>query len=336
MQRLHAPIVAALYFYCMTQTGLNATDTTLNQRSAVSPSRSLNIAVIGLGGIGSGFAFQMANTGRHNVTVVARPGSARLEQLKRDQGIIRSDGSRADVTIMDALDEQTPYDLVIVTLLAHQVDAVLPSLERSAAKCVLFMFNNFDPERLQAAMGPDRCAFGMPFIQAFLAPDGKLNLTIGAGGQKNKISSQLLVDLFIAAGLPAVLEPNMLLWLRCHTPLCIAFQSVSVAGMRRGGGASWAESMVLARGMQETFALIKGLGYTLYPSGKALLSASPQWIVAAILWSMSRIRSFRELLATGAGECRALVAVVVAAAPRANPPVTVSRIEAMKPTERPV
>lgn len=92
--------------------------------------------------------------------------------------------------------------------------------------------------------------------------------------------------------------------------------------------------MVLARGVQEGFALVMGLGYRIYPSGKSLLQASPAWCVAAMLWFMSRLRSFRELLATGVGECHALVDVLVAAAPRANPPVSAARIEAMKPMKK--
>ncbi len=306
----------------------------MRESSNVSSAPSLRIAVVGMGGIGSALAFQLARTGHHDVTAIARPGSLRLEQLKRNNGIVDSNGGQADVRVTDALDEQTPYDLVIVTLLAHQVDAVLPALQRSAAKCVLFMFNNFDPERLRDAMSSGRCAFGMPFIQAFLSGDGKLTTRIGAGGQKSKLSQQAWVEMFIAAGLPAVLEPNMLLWLRCHAPLCIAFESVSVAGVRRGGGASWGESMSIARGVQESFALIKGLGFRVYPSGKVLLNASPAWVIAVMLWFLSRIRSFRELLATGAGECRALVDVLVAAAPQANRSVLVTRIKAMKPTER--
>jgi 2-dehydropantoate 2-reductase len=294
----------------------------------------MNIAVVGVGGIGSAFAFQLARTGHHEVTVVARPGSPRLEQLKRDNGILHVKGERADVRLTDALDEEKPYDLVVVTLLAHQVGAVLPSLKRSAAKCVLFMFNNFNPERLRDALGSERCAFGMPFIQAFLSGDGKLNTTIGAGGQKTRLSHQVCVDVFNAAGLPAVLEPDMLLWLRCHAPLCIAFESISVAAMRRGSGGSWSQSMVIARGVQEGFALIRALGYRIYPSGKALLDAGPAWVVAGMLWLMSRIPSFRELLATGAGECRALVDDLVMAATGANPPVSVARIAAMKPMEK--
>lgn len=297
-----------------------------------SSSATLRIAVLGVGGIGSAFAFQLVRTGHHDVTVIARPGSVRLQQLKQDGGIVNADGERADVHIADALDDEMPFDLVLVTVLAHQVDTLLPGLQRSAAKWIQFMFNNFDPERLRNALGAERCSFGMPFVQATVDRNGKLNAKIGAAGQKSKMNNRECVKIFIAAGLPAVFEPDMLLWLRCHAPLGAAFESVCVAGVRRGGGASWGESIVVARGMQESFTLIQRLGYRLYPSGKARLQASPAWIVAAMLWFVSRIPSFRELLATGINECRALVDVLVAAAPRANPPVSVIRILAMKPS----
>jgi 2-dehydropantoate 2-reductase len=48
------------------------------------PSTPLRIAILGGGKIGSAFAFQLARTGGHDVTVIARPGSVRLAQLERD------------------------------------------------------------------------------------------------------------------------------------------------------------------------------------------------------------------------------------------------------------
>jgi len=291
----------------------------------------LRIAVVGGGRIGSAFAFRLARVGRHDVTVVARPGSVRLEQLKCHGGIINTLGERAEVRITDSLDDQTPYDLVIVTLLAHQAEAAMPMLQRSAAKCIQFMFNTFDPERLRDAVGVARCAFGMPILQANFDAVGKLKAKIGGPGQRTLISRQQWVYVFNAAEIPSVLEPDMMLWLRCHAPLCVAFESVSVTSVRRGAGAPWGESMALARGVKESFALIRGLGFKVHPRGKRIVSASPAPAIAALLWCLSRIRSFRELVATGEHECRAMVDVMVAAAPLADPPVRVSRIQAMKP-----
>jgi 2-dehydropantoate 2-reductase len=189
-----------------------------------------------------------------------------------------------------------------------------------------------DPERLQAAVGVERCAFGMPFVQAILNSAGRIKITIGAGRQKTIMDQQRWVNIFNSAGLPAAVEPNMRLWLRCHVPLCVAFESVSVASMKRGDGASWGEALILARGIHASFKLIKALGYDLYPGTKRRMARSPPAAVAAIFWFMSRIRSFRELLATGKAECCALVEDMLAVAPFAKAPVDVSEIQAMKPS----
>jgi 2-dehydropantoate 2-reductase len=77
---------------------------------------------------------------------------------------------------------------------------------------------------------------------------------------------------------------------------------------------------------------IEALGYDLYTSAKRRIAGSPTAAIAAILWFVSRIRSFRELLATGRDECCALIETVVAAAPRAKTPVDVSDIQAMTPS----
>ncbi len=303
------------------------------RKAAISTSSpKLRIAILGAGRIGSTVAFQLARTGCHDVSVIARPGSVRLHQLERDGAIIDVKGEQASVRVADRLDEHTSYDLVIVTLLAHQIDAVIPALQRSVTACILFMFNTFQPEWLQEAVGIDRCAFGMPFVQATLARDGKLKATIGAGGQKTLLSQQHWVDVFVEAGLPAKLEVDMPLWLRCHVPLCVAFESVSVAGMRRGRGASWSEALTVARGVHASYRLIKGLGYRIYPRSKRNIERSPTVSIAALLWSMSRVRSFRELLATGEAECCALVAVMVEAGAHAVPPLGTSAIGAMEPS----
>jgi 2-dehydropantoate 2-reductase len=296
------------------------------------PASPLRIAVLGVGNIGSAFAFQLARVGGHDVTAIARPGSKRLAELERDQAIVDIHGERASVRVASSLYADTPYDLVIVTLLAHQTAPLLPVLRRSAARRIQFMFNTFQPEAFLAAIGPERCAFGMPFIQATLGTDGRLNAAIGRGGQRSIMSRQGSVDVFNAAGLPAALEPDMPLWLRCHAPLCVAFESVAVAGERRGGGASWGEALTLARGVHASFTLIKALGYGIYPRAKKILDGSPAWVIAAMLWFMSRIRAFRQLLAMGKGECRALVETMVAVAPFGTAPAIVSKIAAMKPS----
>ncbi|MBB3213067.1 2-dehydropantoate 2-reductase [Herbaspirillum sp. Sphag1AN] len=229
--------------------------------------------------------------------------------------------------------EEISYDLIIVTVLAQQIEAVLPALLKSKAKSLLFVCNNFDPERIQERLGADRCTFGIPFIQSFIDKDGQVNARIGASGQKSKLGKQTWVDVFNGAGIPASFEPNMSSWLRSHAPICIAFESSAYAGVRRSGGATWRESMKIAHGVHECYRLIKGLGYDIYPSSKVRINQSPAWIIASALWLITRIKSFRELLALGAGESRAMVDLLVSMAPESDKPIEINKIKAMRPLE---
>jgi 2-dehydropantoate 2-reductase len=293
----------------------------------------LTIAVVGAGGIGSTFAYQLAQAG-HAVTVIARAESLRSQQLQRDQGVVKASGPQPAIQIADHLDDGLAYDLGVVTTLAHQVDAVLPALQRSPAKASQFMFNNFEPERLTAAVGPQRCSFGMPFVAATVREDGTLSATINPG-QKTLHGDARWAALFNAAGLPSSFEPDMPLWLRCHVPMCVAMESICATAQRRGAGATWSEAMTVARGVHGGYAVIAGLGYRIYPGSKVALRSSPPAVVAAVLWFVSRIKTFRALLATGVNECQVLAGVMAEAATRTKPVLPAARaaILAMTPGE---
>jgi 2-dehydropantoate 2-reductase len=292
----------------------------------------LSIAVIGAGKIGSTFAYQLGRAG-HDVTVIARPDSLRLQQLQRDHAILLKTGERAEVRVADKLDEEAAYNLVVVTTPAHQVDAVLPALQRSKAQCIQFMFLTFEPERLRNAIG-DRCSFGMPAVMAMMDSEGRVKPTV-TSITKTKHGDQRWVELFSRAGIPSAFEPEMALWLRCETPFTASIQSIAVAGQRRCGGATWAEAKTVARGLHGGFAIVKGLGYRLYPSTKSMLHSLPNFLIAFLLWVLSRIPAMRENLATGLNECRELIDTMVTAAGKAKPPLPAAAkaLLAIKPTE---
>ena len=54
----------------------------------------LGVAVIGIGQMGTAFAFNRARVGTHDVTTVARPSSQRLAQLQSDGAIVNPEGQR--------------------------------------------------------------------------------------------------------------------------------------------------------------------------------------------------------------------------------------------------
>ncbi|MFT8417510.1 MAG: 2-dehydropantoate 2-reductase N-terminal domain-containing protein [Acetobacter sp.] len=288
----------------------------------------LRIAVLGVGRIGTAFAFYLARNGGHEVTVIARPGSTRLAQVQRTGGVVTHNLGCQPVLITDQLDESISYDLVLVTVKDFQVQVLLPLLKRSAAKTIHFMFMTFNPEYLQQAIGLDRVALGMPFLQSDIDAHGAAQVRVSR--RPTLTSNPYWASIFSAAGLPSRHDPQMALWLRCHVPLGVAFESVAVAAQRCGGGAPWHRAYSLACGIRACFALIRTQGYTLYPNDKVRLEKLPIAMVACMLWGLSRIPAFRTLLATGEAECYALIDAMVAALPTAPAPA-INAIQAMRP-----
>jgi 2-dehydropantoate 2-reductase len=291
--------------------------------SSAAASSVLSIAVIGAGRIGTAFAYQLRRAG-HDVTIVARPDSVRLAQLQRDHGVVLTTGERAGTTVADHLDEQTPFDLVIVTVLAHQVGALLPALQRSQARCVHFMFVTPEAERLRSAVGARRATFGMAAVLATLDGDGKLGLTIPK--TKAMQGDQRWVDLFEAAGMPSRLEQDMGRWLRSQTPLTIAMESVAGTGMQHNRGATWAEAQAGAKGLRAGFSILRALGETPYPGSKNQISRAPRFVLTFILRTVSRSR-FRETVGNSSQEVQGLIDLLTAEA--AQNPALRKEVEAV-------
>jgi 2-dehydropantoate 2-reductase len=295
-----------------------------------SSTRSLSIAIIGVGRIGSSFAYQLAGAG-HDVTVVARPGSRRLAQLERDGGIVLTTGEKATVTSAGHLDTQKAYDLVIVTVNAHQADAVLPALRASRAKAIQFMFITPEAARLKAAVGADRTTFGFAGVLAVLRDDGKLDVQIPKRNPKALHGDQRWADLFEAAGMPSKLEPQIERRLRAFAPMTMSMEAVAISGMQHKRGATWAEARVGARGVKSAYAILRELGDAPYPGMPSQMSRAPLPIATLMLWGISRSR-FREAIGTSQEECRGLVDLLVAEARQRGADFTnINRVLAMRP-----
>lgn len=276
----------------------------------------MKIAIIGPGGIGSTFAFQLSRAG-HSVTVVAR--GERLEQLRRDQAIVSDTTERAAVQVSAALDTTTPWDLVLVTVLAFQVDAVLPALSASKAKTVMFMFNTFESlDRLREAVGPTRFAFGFPAILASVDA-GVLRSAIVKQGMVTTVTDAAWAKIFTEAGIPSVVHPDMHSWLRTHAALVVPVMIAGIIAHERGAGLAWAESMALARALDEGFRLVRHLGNALTPAPIAALRHVPTPVTAGLLWWASRLATIRKAGAAGPREPRSLIDAMSAAAPGRTP-----------------
>lgn len=280
----------------------------------------MKIAIIGPGAIGSTFAWQLSRAG-HDVTVVAR--GARLGWLKKEQAIVRGDGERARVEVAAALDVSTVWDLVLVTVLAPQVGAVLPTLRASAARRVMFMFNTFDPiEPLRQAVGAERFCFGFPMGVFTLLIDGRIHPQIRTG---TTVDEPEFARLFSSAGIPTVVELDMHAWLRSHAALVAPLMSIGVTVHARGHGITWREAAAQAGAFAAGFAMVRGLGHAVSPGSVAVFASLPRPVVTGLLWALSRTRMLRDLGALGSAEPRMLIDQMSATLPELAAPLLAVR-----------
>ena len=281
----------------------------------------MKIAVIGPGAIGSTFAFQLSRSG-HDVTVVAR--GARLDQLSRERAIVHTSGERAAVTVAASLDRAAAFDLVLVTVLAPQVDAVLPALRASAARKVMFMFNTFQSlAPLREGIGAERFAFGFPGGVFVLLEAGRIDPQIRRG---TTVSDPEVAALFTAAGIPTVVDDDMQSWLRSHAAMVYPLMAIGVLSFARSAGISWREAGLHAEALFAGLHIVRALGNSVRPPVVAALPRIPRVVLAALLWLMSRTTMSRRLGKLGRAEPRMLADMMAAALPARAAP-----LEAVRP-----
>jgi 2-dehydropantoate 2-reductase len=275
----------------------------------------MKIAILGMGGIGSAFAFHLARHG-HDVTAIAR--GKRLQQLQTTLAIVTTHGETVPVRVAEEIDPTVAYDLVLVTVPIYQVDAVLGLLSQSAAKTIMFAFNLFEKlDRLRDAVGKQRFAFGFPAIFASLE-DGKLKAQVATRGpQKTVTTDANWAQRFTEAGIPAVVSPDMESWLHTHAAFVAPFMALLLTARQRNAGVSWAQARLHALAMRDAMHIVKSLGYSLIPGGLGSLLQSPT-LVGPLLWTVTRIPSLRAQGAISVSEPRALIDAMIAAAPESS------------------
>ncbi len=276
----------------------------------------MRIAVIGPGAIGSSFAFLLSRAG-HEVSVVAR--GARLAQLTADGALVTTTGEKAPVKVLPALGNEA-FDLVLVTVLASQVEAVVPALQANPSKLIMFMFNAFDGlPALRDAVGRERFAWGFPAMIATLA-EGKLALQVvprlasmiqitTVGGLADFAPPGIAdwAKVFSKAGIPCAVHPDMESWLRSHAAFMVPLMVVGVRVVERGRGLTGAGAREIAEGMQAAFGVVRALGNRVTPLNVALLGRLPRWLISGVMWLISRTSMAKALGANGDGEARWLI-----------------------------
>jgi ketopantoate reductase len=263
----------------------------------------MKILLYGAGPLGSLLASRLHEAG-HKVSLLAR--GQRLADL-REHGIVLVDTQSGRETvsrpnIVERLDSEDAYDLVLVVMRKNRALEILPVLAANRhTPSVLFLMNNAaGPDALVQALGKERVLMGFPMAAGFrrghkvyyLAGGGSEKPTrIPIGEADGSVCSRTRVVAAVLGtmeGFDAEIRPDMDAWLKTHVALLMP----SLAPAMRAAGrdnvrmAHTRDAIVLAiRAMREGFRVLGKLGHPIVPSGMWMFRWLPEPI---LVWGFQK------------------------------------------------
>lgn len=262
----------------------------------------MKILIYGAGNLGSLYAAKLQEAG-NDVSILAR--GHRLQQV-REQGIrlqeFQSNQKKTiQVKVVDRLDPQDVYELILVILPRHRVAEVLPTLEQNHnSPSIMFFGNNASgPEEMVNALGPERVLLGFPgaagvphqgYIRYLVLDRREQPTTIGELDGEETIRIKEIEDTLLAAGFPTSICPNMDAWLKTHVTeilptlgaLYIANGDINQLKQNR------AALVLMIKAIREGQRVLAALGVPLTPANRNSLRWIPNFLLVAIAkWKLA-------------------------------------------------
>ncbi len=282
----------------------------------------MKILVYGAGVLGSLYAAKLQRTG-NQVTLLAR--GQRLEEL-RQNGIrlVNEANGEMSVTQVDLIEKLEPdqaFDLVIVILRKNQLPEVLPTLAANHfTPNVLFMVNNAaGPAALTAALGRHRVLLGFPgaggarsegIVRYQLTSFQETTIGELNGAVSRRI--QQVAWILREAGFSVAICSDMDAWLKTH----VAVVSPAANAVYMAGGdiyrlAHTRDALVLlVRAAREGLRVIRRLGYPITPARIQLLQIVPEPLLVKVLERVLATESAQLMIARHANAARDEMQVV--------------------------
>jgi 2-dehydropantoate 2-reductase len=205
----------------------------------------MKILVYGAGVQGSVYAARLKQAG-NTVSILAR--GPRVEQIRTHGIVLRElpDGmeSSTPVPVVERLDPQDDYELVIITVRRNQLGDLLPELAANfRVPTFLFLLNNATGfEQIMELLGASRVVAGFPsvggsreehIISYRLIPEQPTTLGELSGMLSKRLTA--IRDVIKRAGFPVSISRHIDAWLKTHVVFIISV----VGALYLAGGDSW-------------------------------------------------------------------------------------------------
>ena len=264
----------------------------------------MRILIFGAGPLGSLLAARL-HQGGQDVTLLAR--GQRLLDLKKHGLCLKSWTTQEEesipVRLIDKLDPDDCYDLILVVMRKNSAIKALPILKANSSKQIAFLMNNAaGPEILVDALGQDRVLVGFPGAAGYReehkivhlngAPERPMVVYLGepGGGVSDRVA-RVAEEIEKGKYIQVEVQPQMDAWSKYHVALL--FPSLAPAfylcNHDRLRVAETRDAVVLAyRAMKEGFSVLKKLGYPMTPRSLKRFLWLPEPVVVAFLQKLLR------------------------------------------------
>ncbi len=257
----------------------------------------IKILVYGAGVIGSIFAYWL-KTGGNDVSVLAR--GKRLADL-RQHGIIIEDGIfnkvyETKINVVEQLDKNDYYDLILVIMQRQQVSQILPILKENISPTIIFTGNNpsgakeylnyIERDRILLGFGgPGGYHDDYKIVAACVE---NAILYIGELDGKPRERVRQIEQVFTDSKIKVDIQEDIKAWLITHASFISPLAMGGYAAKKKG--TTLGEDMELLelalRGFRENLKALKDLGIPILPKKFKLFTWMPLGIIKKKLKNM--------------------------------------------------
>lgn len=270
----------------------------------------MKILFYGAGVMGSLYAARLKESGQ-DVSILAR--GQRLADLC-EHGIVLEDVSTGhrtttSINVVEQLDPEDAYDLVVVMIPKNRVQEILPILAANRhTPNILFMFNNAaGPDEMINALGRERVLLGFPgaggtrkdHVVRYMIVSGRQQPTT-FGELDGSTTSRLeqISEAFKVAGFPVAICRNMDAWLKTH----VAEVSPMANALYMAGGDNYRLArtrdaiVLMIRAIRQGYKVLQELDIPITPAKHKILNWIPEPILVAMMQRIFKSKQMADLI----------------------------------------